>query len=95
MKKFISLILSVVMLVSLFSFAFGITASADEKDYGIENTGITYFVGSESGNDKNDGLSEKTAWKTLQNVNNTIYASRNSATGSTHLFFSYDKVTNE
>lgn len=73
MKKFISLILSVVMLVSLFSFAFGITASADEKDYGIENTGITYFVDSESGNDKNDGLSEKTAWKTLQNVNNTTF----------------------
>ncbi|MGN0173130.1 MAG: hypothetical protein ACI39F_01715, partial [Acutalibacteraceae bacterium] len=73
MKRIVSLFLSAIMLISLFSFAFGVNAAAEEKDYGINNTGNTYFVDSQLGNDKNDGLSEATPWKTLNNVNNTTF----------------------
>lgn len=34
-----------------------------------EETGTTYYIDSENGNDSNDGKSENTPWKTFKNVN--------------------------
>jgi hypothetical protein len=36
---------------------------------------VTYYVDQNSGNDRNDGLSPKEAWKTIKKVNSFSYPS--------------------
>lgn len=59
--KFLSIILSLVLLFSMFSFH----AFADE--------GTIYYVDSINGNDANDGTSPEKAWKTLIHASNRIF----------------------
>ena len=37
-------------------------------------TGAVYYVDATNGNDSNDGLSEITAWRTINKVNNSSFA---------------------
>lgn len=54
------------------SYSAGIDARIDailNSPTTVEVTGTKYYVSSSSGNDKNDGLSPQTAWKTIDKVN--------------------------
>ena len=72
MKKIISIFLSLTILISVISCALGITVQAQEENT-IGNTGLTYYVDAENGNDKKDGLTPETAWKTIDKVNKTTF----------------------
>lgn len=71
MKKFLSAFLAVLMVAFVFFSEFKINVSAKESFVG--NTGKTYYVDFENGNDEFDGLSELSPWKTLEKVNNTFF----------------------
>ena len=45
----------------------------DEDTIGDDRIGIIYYVDSVNGNDNNDGLTEATAWRTIQRANETMY----------------------
>ena len=54
MKKFLSVILAVVITLSITPLVFA--------------AGTTYYIDSISGNDESTGLSESSAWKTVDNI---------------------------
>ena len=62
MKKVITIILCIVMLVSVCPTAF----AADD--------GTTYYVDSINGYDMNSGKSVSSAWKTLEKASSEIYS---------------------
>ncbi len=64
MKKIISLVLSVTVLLS--AFAVSLNASAAD--------GTTYYVDSVAGDDSNSGLSEASAWKTIEKASEKTYS---------------------
>ena len=56
MRKLVSIMLVLAMIISSCALTASISFAGDLK---------TYYVDSASGSDENDGLSEETAWKTL------------------------------
>ncbi len=72
MKKLLSLLLSLLIIISAVSVSVSINAAAENKKIG--NTGLTYYVDADNGNDKKDGLTPETAWQTLENVNKTTFS---------------------
>ena len=54
MKKLLSVILTVILTLSVIPFVFA--------------AGTTYYIDSITGDDENNGLSEATAWKTVDNI---------------------------
>ena len=62
MKKVITIILCIVMLVSVCPTAF---AASD---------GTTYYVDSINGDDTNSGKSVSSAWKTLEKASSEVYS---------------------
>ena len=71
MKKLLCLLLSMLILISAVSVSVSFSAMAQANEIG--NTGLTYYVDADNGNDKKDGLTPETAWKTLKNVNSTTF----------------------
>lgn len=71
MKKLLSIILSALIVMSVATVNITFRVSAEENTIG--NTGLTYYVDAENGNDKRNGLSPETAWKTLEKVNQTTF----------------------
>jgi hypothetical protein len=69
MKKMLSMLLSAIMLVSMFAAAAAVNAGAE---------GTVYYVDSVSGSDSNDGLSAESAWQTIEKVNSVTLAPGNS-----------------
>ncbi len=64
MKKIISTLLSVIMLLTLTG---GLVMSLSSC-----GKGTAYYISATDGNDENDGLSEKSPWKTFANVNSRL-----------------------
>ncbi|MBQ2677256.1 MAG: hypothetical protein IJF54_07665 [Clostridia bacterium] len=71
MKRLISILLSVMMLLSVVAIT-STVAYAAETDPTLGN-GTTYYVDSQGGNDSNSGTSSSAAWKTLSKVNSTTF----------------------
>ena len=67
-KKIISLIVSAA--VAIMPFAYAASVSADN---GPGYLGTVYYVDADSGSDSADGMSEKTAWRSLDKVNATAF----------------------
>ena len=67
----------IILVFSLFSFSCkGLLAlSTNAADVTtLSSTGTTYFIDATGGNDANDGLTEQTAWQTLNKVNSFPFA---------------------
>ena len=72
MKKFFAVLLTIIMLCT-YCLPAQVAATEKSADTGIGNTGNTYYIDADNGDDSNSGLSEKEAWQTLENVNNITF----------------------
>lgn len=72
MKKVLAFLLVVVLLVTNGISNEYIVVRAETAN-GLGNTGKTYYVDADNGDDNNSGLSEKQAWQSIQKVNETTF----------------------
>ena len=82
-KKLIQCIWAWLLIVAMFSqmlpaeeihvLAADITKGASTSHSYVDNTGKTYYIDADYGNDENSGLSEEEAWASLEHLNNTTF----------------------
>lgn len=74
MKKILAYLLVIVLLSTTCISGEGMVVKADTAgSNSVGNTGKTYYVDADNGNDSNSGLSEKEPWQSIQKVNETTF----------------------